>query len=209
MSKILHVLAIIASMHGAMHCPDELTPSRGAAMDAPATDYDRTQIVEAGSDLKPFCRRKPEAVICRGHIGRQLTFKEVKRVDAEYRAVFQYRTPEASYGRYMWDNWSVCGNCSEYALTLSELLALDGEDGRDMHFMLVLQCDQTGCDGHARLWVRTSDKGIAEVDNQHAPDAPHWTEGEYEGYITMDGHRHVVPMPGWSVSYDEFKWSGK
>lgn len=201
MSKLLHVLAIIASMHGFGHCPEKMPP------DAPPS-FDRT--IGLLNDLGPLCKSKPHAVVCHGHRGHQLTFAEVKRVDSEYRAIFRYSIDrEDQYGDSPYDNWSVCGECTDYALTLSELLAMDGEDGRDMHLVGMLYCDKDGCEGHSRLWVRTSDRGLIEVDNMYAPGAVRWTQGEYESYITMDGRRREIPFPGWGVSFPGTYWRGK
>jgi hypothetical protein len=147
------------------------------------------------TDLTQFCYDQPSAVACAGHKGHELSLAQVMKIDAPFRKRFVWR--DSTYRV----NHGYIGNCSDYALILSEKLAAAGEDGSDMTLVFMIQCDphdKPSCDGHTRLWVKTSDHGSVEVDTMHAPGAV-WQDGVYFGYMVEDGEQIVRAAPGYHV----------
>jgi predicted transglutaminase-like cysteine proteinase len=190
------VIALLAVL-GAHQCPPDRLPSFPFAV----PDFDRHQGLDA-SDLVGFCRRKPHAVLCQGREGKLLTFAEVKEIDLAYRKIYQYRDDDLLYHVDDFYNAPVrCGDCEDYSLTMSELLADQGEAGGFMDLVLLLDCDQQGCEGHAKLWVVTADRGMIELGNDQAPHDIWWKSPEdvREGLVPMDGKRRLIAFPDYYV----------
>ena len=185
------------TMEGARHCPPGKADSDFGG--EPASDRSMQFV-----DFKDFCKRTPAAVLCIGHSGRKMKWTEVAQIDAVLRARFQYRDDQDTHHvEDYWSNWSVCGDCEDYALTLSEMLAQAGEDGWYMRltFETILYETASGMRsfGHAALFVETADAGMIEVDVSDPPRVPSKSSHvEFpEAYVRMDGNRVVVPMEGY------------
>lgn len=146
------------------------------------------------SDEVEFCSKHPHSVACEGHAGRKLSFEEVTKVDHDLRKDFRYhnRLHKSDHARW--------GNCLDYVLTLSQMLATYGEDGKNMTEVTMVVCDEGGCDAHARLWVDTSDKGRVEVDVSDPPGPIVHNDGIYFGYMKEDGNQVVVPAKGFHLT---------
>lgn len=182
--------AMLASLHG-QPCPPERS--------YPDDHNVRHSTADVGVDIRAFadlCKRVPQAVACAGSKGhRLLTFSQVANVDSELRSVFAYRDDRTTSGKDdSYDNWTICGDCEDYALTLAELLSASDQSVMWLQFELL--CDAQDCGGHATLWVLTLDRGIVEVDVNGSPRAPDPNEGHWECVILMNGERQVAPFAG-------------
>lgn len=113
------------------------------------------------ADFEPFCARSPDSVICKGSPGWKMTLSEVKTVDSWLRAQFEYTDDDLMFDRSdYWADDTVCGDCEDYALTLSRYLAAKGQGGDAMWLALWVPA---WAGGHATLLVDTSDAGIVEI----------------------------------------------
>jgi predicted transglutaminase-like cysteine proteinase len=165
----------------------------------PVNPAERSQWGISAEDLTPFCKREPKAVLCAGGGGRKLTFAEVTRIDAKVRADFEYRYDEVQYGSD--DRWAIgvsCGDCEDYALTVSEALHAAGEAGGSMRLMLWLA--PFGL--HATLVVDTADAGVVElgVNPGEEPARLDPSRGRRFATVRMDGLRQFKPYPGYRVT---------
>lgn len=157
------------------------------------------------SDFNRLCKESPKAVICAGHPGKMLTVEQVQAIDKVFRARFIYRSDMATAGvDDYWRNWSLCGDCEDYVLSLSELLAQHGEDGQYMQLQLMLAPANeqwTEWTGHATLWITTSDAGVveAEVGELGNPHPLNMKYGKRMATIRMDGLRTPVALPGFRI----------
>jgi len=141
-----------------------------------------------------FCKREPQAVMCRGGEGRKLTLNEVKMIDAKLRTEFEYRADETTFGDDRWQFNSLCGDCDDHVLTLSERLHAAGAAGATMGMVMWLPDDYTA---HATLLVDTADAGYVEigVGSAELPKPIDWTEGRRLAILWMDGKREVSDTP--------------
>lgn len=183
---------LYGEMYGAHHCK----PETGAG---PIIPMDTRDPMIEFSDFTRFCRDNKLAALCAGTVGgTKLTLAQVRAVDAPFRARFQYRSDYSNYGvPDYWANWSVCGDCEDYALTESELLAIKGEGGTYMRLMLEI----TPAGAHATLLVETSDAGTVEVSvtPDGAPAPVDWTANLRMVTIRMDGKQQPVALPGYEL----------
>lgn len=144
-----------------------------------------------------FCREEPQAIACAGAAGGRLSLREVRLIDAGLRAEFEYRDDILEFGRG--DEWRhdvVCGDCEDYALTLSERLSDVGQGGDGMAMVIWFTDRYTG---HATLAVDTSDAGTVEigVGSAETPDFMVWSKGVRVGVMRMDGRKQFTAAPGW------------
>ena len=198
-----------ATMFGATKCPQE----REMPVDT-STLHPTTTPAIAFDDFPRLCKDHPDAVICAGSLSdKRLTFAEVVKIDAKLRAHFRYRSDDATAGRSdYWRHWTTCGDCEDYALTLSELLARSGEGGAHMGlqfmFVPILPDDlgdpnaQVMWGAHATLWVDTTDKGTVEVSVGYPPQRLVYGYGVRLGMIPMDGSRKALGF-GQAVVHDD------
>lgn len=193
LSLALALLPVAADAHPSLfdwwgHCPAEIAPKYFPA------NYANREIDYTG--LVTFCREAPDAVLCTGHPGAELTKAEVTQIDHRLRAEFQYRSDSQLY--HMDDKWvdyTICGDCEDYALTLSEMLADNGEGGA--HMALSMETVEDG-DGHATLLVDTSDAGQLEVSvGDGGEPQPLFKYIRRAGFMVMDGKRHITVEPGY------------
>lgn len=179
---------------GGHHCPPDIADNSKPSFVA-SDDIDF-------SDLDGLCKRKPYAMICVGHPGGLLPFAQVKQVDAQYRPHFTYVSDEAQYHKDdFFNDWTICGDCEDYALTIANLLGREGEGGSFMFLNVMMDCDEDGCDAHAALWVLTADYSMVQIDVNDGPKPipkKHW--GSYEALIPLDGSRKAEPFPGFVVN---------
>lgn len=143
----------------------------------------------------PFCRDGGHP-LCDGAAGRQLTKAEVERVDAALRAKFRYASDYAYYGGDRWIGDTNCGDCEDYALTLSKALTMAGASGDSL--ALMLWQPEPGY-GHATLLVLTSDAGLLEagVGPGETPAPYNAAYGLRIATMTMNGKHQISLLPGW------------
>jgi predicted transglutaminase-like cysteine proteinase len=175
----------------------------------PVNPAERSQSGISAEDLTPFCKREPKAVLCAGGGGRKLTFAEVTRIDAKVRADLRVPLRRGPVRRD--DRWAIgvsCGDCEDYALTVSEALHAAGEAGGSMRLMLWLA--PFGL--HATLVVDTADAGVVElgVNPGETPDTYDEGAAPRFGAIRMDGRQKVLTFPGYKVTrkHDAIVWIG-
>lgn len=148
-----------------------------------------------------FCRDFPKATLCRGHTvwgPGKLTLREVTQIDQGLRASFRYVSDDVLYKED--DHWATnvsCGDCEDYALTLSERLASAGQAGSEMSLMLWFPLPGAA---HATLLVQTADAGTIEVGvgDGGKPAPMDWSYGIRVAYMPMDGGRRwMLVAPPW------------
>lgn len=145
------------------------------------------------NDLRRFCAETPSYVLCRGSAGGRLSIRRVIEIDQRLRARFQYRSDFDVWGvSDRWTGFAYEGDCEDYVLTLSEMLAGEGEGGKYMSMSLLLVPDALSghmLNGHATLLVETSDFGVVEIGVRDSERPASLTdEGRYRLVaITMDG----------------------
>lgn len=212
------LLAPIALAFGLLSCaasagedpcpvkPSLVRPLVEALTPAPRPDPNRPVVMEV-SEIERFCNdAATEAVLCSGgdpaQAGQMLTAADVARVDATLRAVFHYRDDAAFFGRSdFWHNDTRCGDCEDYALTVSEMLAKAGQGGDKMALMI---WSPDRLSGHATLLVETSDAGILEIGVSPTEGPRLFNErlGVRLGYVLMDGRLNMTLYPGVEVWRD-------
>ncbi len=130
----------------------------------------------------------------------------VRKIDAGYRPQFKWRSVKTVYGPDVFDrfaNWSVCGNCVAYALTMSELLAQAGEGGDYMRLQMMEYIN----DGHATLWVETTDAGTVEIGSMSYQNVVPivWHAAWREAVVRMDGKRKAMAFAGYYITPDGYE----
>lgn len=176
-------------------CPQDTLDSVLTQPTDPEPPIQSREVALDITDANRFCTDTPKAVLCSGRPGKALTFEEVVRIDAKLRADFHYASDQARWGKTdYWSNATLCGDCEDYALTLSERLADAGEGGKDLALML---WSPGGVAGHATLLVLTADSGVVEI-GVNAGEEPHvyGAEPVRLGMIVMDGRFKMTLMPG-------------
>ncbi|MBI1313674.1 hypothetical protein GC176_20470 [bacterium] len=204
MRWIVFALAFWFGLSSSAFGGDQFSTMRGryCPADKPGVDNEEGGTSTDSIDYSAFadlCKASPAAVVCVGtRGGGLLTFSQVKAIDDAYRPRFRYRDDLTLHAPLddWYDNWTTCGDCEDYALTLSELLARAGQAGDHMDLQFMLINVDKGWYAHATLWVRTSDRGIVEVDVNDRPRPLRWSEGVREGFIRMDGRRVLTPLSG-------------
>jgi len=199
------------TMWGFSDCPNEVAPpvewtKRNEKAEADATQ-DHEPLLLAFDAFPDLCRRTPAAVICAGHTtGKKLTVEEAWQVDFYLRYQFKYRSDWATAGfEDHWRNWTVCGDCEDYALTLSELLAARGQDGAEMKLQLMWVKKEDGSwAGHATLLIDTADAGWVEASvgtlgNPHPLYVYPADTIKRGATIPLDGSRKATPAPGYVI----------
>lgn len=191
------LLSALPAAAGHVQCPDEVVVHD----DASSSGAPFGLTFEAFSVL---CHDRPHAVICAGHRGGLLSLKQVLAIDGGLRAEFVYRSDEATHhSGDQWDNHTLCGDCEDYALDLSERLAGHGEGGQYMRLQLMavpVNVQMTQWGGHATLWVDTSDVGTVEISvGDIGPMPLDLSYGRRMMVIQMDGQRRPQPLPGYWV----------
>lgn len=187
-------------MVSAVGCPP-LTPAMitRALAESKAPAPDLTERGIEFTQIEELCRTRPKAVICVGGAGRQLTLSEVVTVDQTFRPTFQYLSDYIQFGvDDHWVNLGTCGDCEDYALTLSERLHRAGASGASMR--LLLWSPEPGY-AHATLLVATADAGLIEVGvgEGETPHPMDWSVGERLMALPMDGSHARQVAAGFSV----------
>lgn len=157
-----------------------------------------------------LCYREPKDIICSGHItNKKLTYQQVVDVDQVAKKLFVYEEDSVQYN--VLDLWSAHnpGDCEDYALIVSNILAMLGEDGRYMKLIML----ELPAGAHAALQVETSDKGTIEFGSitEEIPFVIN-IETKFnvffheirQAYITMDGQRQITPYPGYELRADGY-----
>lgn len=184
---------------GEVGCPDDDVFSSLIQLNVPPTTAAPSTINFEAFGV--FCGRAPQAVLCVGHPGGRLLLSVVRHIDEIFLTNFKYRTDVQIYNKDdYWANWSVCGDCEDYALTMSELLAQAGEGGSFMR----LEIMRIGEFGHATLLVETINAGVWEigVDMPMLPYNPKTYTREMS--IRMDGKRHPIAHRGYVIDLKKY-----
>lgn len=148
------------------------------------------------SELVDFCKIESDAVLCSGHRGATLPLATVLKLDNSFREVFQYRSDFQLYGKQdWWVGYTTCGDCEDYALTMSEILADAGEGGEHM----ALSLETINGTPHATLLVDTSDAGKYEISVGSRPPFPYAVYDRRDMTITMDGKLVAHPEVGYAI----------
>lgn len=181
-----------------LHCPEatlaDTLADQAFNQSHPITAPDGTLSIDL-TDMRRFCRETPQAVLCAGGEGKKLSLEEVVRVDASLRAIFHYTSDQAAFHKPdYWTNATICGDCEDYALTLSEKLHDSGEAGADM---AAIVWAPYAMGAHVTLLVDTSDAGQVEIGV--GPDeVPHLYNAAVPfrlGLLVMDGKREISLFP--------------
>lgn len=181
------------------HCPP-LTAAQIARSQLPTHLVIQASNAIDVSSLAKFCGSGDgqQAVLCTGGGSGKLTLAEVKAVDAAIRSGFEYRDDFVAFGPDGADRWqtnTLCGDCEDYALTVSDALHRAGEGGASMSLMLWLPSPTSA---HATLLVQTSDAGVVEISvgegGEPKPYDP--TLGERFAAIRMDGGHLIETLGG-------------
>jgi len=184
----------------AVGCPD-LTPDMvmRALAEAKSAEPDASVTAIEYSEIEELCRTSPKAVICAGGKGKTLTLAQVVTVDTTFRAEFQYLSDYTQFGKAdHWINLGTCGDCEDYALTLSERLHRAGASGASMRLLLWLPAPGQA---HATLLVETADAGLVEVGvgEGETPAKMDWSVGTRVIAFPMDGSKSYQLAPGYSA----------
>lgn len=150
-------------------------------------------------ELAGFCQRTPLAALCAGTNGTKLiSSADLIRIDANFRGDFRYCSDPRLYGQIdRWVNWTLVGDCEDYALTMAELLAREGVTGDDLQ--LVVGTQKAG-EKHAMLRVRTtSGWWLTGVGGMGLPGPESEFSFRQEVLIPMDGKHKAYPLPGYTL----------
>ncbi len=151
--------------------------------------------------LQNLCRRAPTAFVCVGGDGRKPWKAEIVQADAAERPVFQYRSDFVQYGvDERWSNGSLCGDCEDYVLNLSERLHQRGIGGQ--YVRLAVWAPPPGNAAHATLLVDTIDAGVVEVSVGEGgePQAYDPRFGRRFATLRFDGRRRWTAEPGYRIA---------